>query len=266
MSTPNQQPWLEKQDKPPKVEPWTAFGVAMIIAIGSALLATGTWIVRSNQTSRAVSKATLLREDLEKTSKQRDELDAKVAEQSTTIQRLEGEKSSIETESAKLGGELASVKRELDGVRQSLTEALHRDSNASNLPFGKLSLAFDKSRDATVVVHVDDDRNGISEGAVSSFVKQRIQRGGSQITIADQAPNTILVSIIAATTSSDVASVGVLIEVRQLWKFPGISNSFMVTVWRGHTIGVAQRDAELARFIDELCDDLVKGFEADLAK
>ncbi len=264
-------PWSETPAGPetrddPKIEPWVLFGASLIIAVTAVLFATGTWIVRSHQSSTAVEREATTAEELQLTKQDLDLITTQADELGQQVTDLQMSEAAEQQELRTVRAELESIKRERDEYSSTLEETRRKDTNPTSLQTASLSEALGSLDAIVAYVSLDDEdhKAGLARGALLQNLKQ-IGRTKCGIGFTDSGDVRLTLIVIAVTSERDVTALGVTMRLAKAWKVPGQDKKHHVFLWQSQTVGLCSRE-RAPSFVEELVDLLMKELASELQK
>ena len=238
----------------------------MIIAVCAVLFATATWIIRSDQASKAIERAADSSDQLAETETKLVESD----EQSTTLRRKFADSltsiEKLERELRATQAELESVKREREAYEAALTDAKKKDAHPGSLVRATLREAVGDLVDVVANARVidEDGQTKLSEGAMLEFLKQD-SRSKCVVTFAETGDIGLGLNIAAATSIDETTALSVALRLVKAWKVPGASKQYHVVLWQSHSVGLCAQP-QAANFAEQLIAGLVDSLAAELQK
>ncbi len=264
-------PWSEtpagsKTRDDPKIEPWVLFGASLVVAVTAVLFATGTWIVRSHQTSTAIEREATIAEELHLTKQELELITAQADELGLQVTELRTSETDQQQELRTVHAELESIKRERDQYSSAVEETRRKDTDPTSLPIASLSEALGQRDNVVVSVYLDDGNGkaGLARGALLEDLKQR-GRAKCGIGFTDSGDVRLTLIVIAVTSEQNVTALGVTMRLAKAWKVPGQDQKHHVFLWQSQSVGLCGRE-RAPSFVEDLVERLIEELASELAK
>lgn len=243
---------VDRRAKAAKVNPWIAMGIALVVTAMCAVLALAVWLVKSEQVERATSKLEISSAELARLQAEHTAIKTQLASLIEADAALQEEHRSLVTSSEPL-------KRNLDAVSARLADLQRADATPSWLPVAALADVLRPTSKLAVRVDLYDAErtSGLSLGALTEFVKQRLIKSGLELD--DAAEKMLHVSVMAATAQDGVVGIGCSISQVETWKVPSRMNSASVQVWTTQLSGLTNRSTS-PTFVEQLLDPMIQQY------
>jgi len=270
--------WTEPETpyRPPKHDPWIAFGGMMIVTVASILFGVGTWIIRSGQTANAVETAAQVTkqlhlaqenavQDLENSNEGKFDLANQLNALQSRFGELEATATSTAGELRTVQSELIAKTRERDQYQQIVERDRMNDLDPNGLPRATLREAFGDLDDIVALITFadKDSASGISRGALREQLKQQ-GRDKCGFVFVENGSSALVLNVVVLVSENDRTSIGITLELKRTWKVPGHVKSHTVSLWEHFIVGACHVDRAPV-YAEELMDDLLDDLAKELA-